>query len=126
MGGCRVRQGDPETPRLNDPFGIRTPFYASVVGTLMFLGRTEAQDEVMAMGDKLLRRRQVEEITAWGARRSIGLCKTETSRRPYGSAPRRPVEGERHHGLVGVAAAGEKPVRPAQHILDAAGAVSPS
>ena len=48
---------------------------------------------------------------AWGARRSIGSCSTETSRR-------RPVERERHHGLVGVATASEKPVRPAQRSLD--------
>ena len=73
------------------------------------------------MGDRLLRRRQVEEIT--GMRRSSIYRLMPQRRLPTARTGRsrcRQVEGEQHHGLVGVTADSEKPVRPAQRSLNAA------
>ena len=60
------------------------------------------------MIDRLLRRRQVEEIT--GLSRS-SIYRLDAERRipsiREGRPSRRQVEGERHHGLAGVEAAGD-------------------
>ena len=60
------------------------------------------------MGDRLLRRREVEEITSL-SRSSIYRSMQEGGLPAAGTgwACRRPVESERHHGLDGIASGGE-------------------
>ena len=84
------------------------------------LARMKEPGEEMTMDDRLLRRRQVEEITSISRSsiyRLMQMWRVPTARQ--GRARRRQVEGKRHHGLGGVAAGSEELGWPARHGLDA-------